>query len=73
MGVGARGSGTAWVLRDDAGLIVEGPPLDFAILGQEVNGKAVCFKWFEIRSFPTYPPLVVACSYDDFRDSENPL
>ncbi|MCK0102549.1 hypothetical protein MWU63_09580 [Pseudohalocynthiibacter sp. F2068] len=40
--------------------------------GDMANSDGTCFKWFDIRSFPTYPPLVVACSYDYSMDSGNP-
>ncbi|MBS9719046.1 hypothetical protein ACFFUT_09605 [Pseudohalocynthiibacter aestuariivivens] len=30
--------------------------------GDMANSDGTCFKWFDIRSFPTYPPLVVARS-----------
>lgn len=30
--------------------------------GDRVNTDGTCFKWFDIRSFPTEPPLVLATS-----------
>ena len=30
--------------------------------GDKANADGTCFKWFDIRSFPNEPPLIVACS-----------
>ena len=35
--------------------------------GDKANSDGTCFKWFDIRSFPKEPRLVVACS--NFRNS----
>ena len=35
--------------------------------GDKPNGDGTFFKWFDVRSFPKAPPLVIACGGDDAR------
>ena len=40
----------------------------FAIrCGDKPNGDGTFFKWFDVRSFPKDPPLVIACGGDEAR------
>ncbi|MDP5218564.1 hypothetical protein Q5Y75_15150 [Ruegeria sp. 2205SS24-7] len=43
-----------------AALIRHGANGSFICMGDKRNPYGTCFKWFDIRSFPDDPPLVVA-------------
>ena len=46
-----------------AALIRHGTTGQCVLMGDKRNEDGTCFKWFDIRSFPKEPPLVVASSF----------
>lgn len=56
----------AWWLIDlrafRAGLIRHTANTPQIIMGDQSNADGTHFKWFDVRSFPTHPPLIVAKS-----------
>ncbi len=56
----------AWWLIDlrafRAGLIRHMANAPQIVMGDQANADGTRFKWFDVRSFPAEPPLVVACS-----------
>ena len=61
----------AWMLLDlnafRAALIREARNGGRIESGDKPNGDGTHFKWFDVRSFPKDPPLVIACGGDEAR------